>query len=142
MKQTPESKVQQQIYTFVNNSYCLAHYVPSLVCHSVPNGVGFNIPAQIPSSLHKFVRQAIGMSVDLLKKTGQVDGIADMMIHGVIGRCIWVEVKTDIGKQSPAQIKMQNKIDSLGGVYLLVRSLEDFQQQFQPHIEWLKNPAI
>jgi hypothetical protein len=67
-----------------------------------------------------------------MKNTGTVAGISDLIIWlpnqkaGII-----VEVKDYKGKQSPAQIKIQKKLENIGGVYLLVRSLSEFQQQIK-----------
>jgi len=59
------------------------------------------------------------------------------LIEGMFGRVLSVEVKTEIGKQSDAQIKMQNRIELLNGRYILVRSLLDFNLQIINHIDWL-----
>jgi hypothetical protein len=41
---------------------------------------------------------------------------------------LFVEVKTEIGKQSPKQKKFQKKVEDLGFEYYLVRNLEDFKK--------------
>jgi len=78
--------------------------------------------------------------LDLLHKMGMVNGVSDLKIEGVLGRCVSVEVKTSTGTQSPAQIEMQKRIEDLGGVYLLVRNLESFQTQIEKHLVYLLNP--
>jgi len=40
-------------------------------------------------------------------------------------RCIALEVKSSIGKQSPAQKEWQNKFEKFGGEYYIVRSVEE-----------------
>lgn len=137
MKKESEVAIQQNIYEWANNTYCLTSHNPSLIIHSVPNGIGFNIPSIVPKQFHAAIRKTIAMSIDVLKKTGMVSGISDLIIHGVNGRCIMVEVKINDGKQSPNQIKIQNKVIALRGFYILVRSLEDFKLQFASHIDWL-----
>ena len=41
------------------------------------------------------------------------------------GRTVWVEVKTDKGKQSERQVEFQALIEGHGGEYIVIRSLED-----------------
>jgi len=142
MRTENETAIQQQIYTWINNTYCLANHSPSLVVHSIPNGIGFNIPASVPKQFHAAIRNSIAMQIDLLKKSGMVSGISDLKIEGVVGRCVNMEVKTSTGDQRPDQIKIQKKVEALGGVYLLVRSLSDAQQQLLPFLPWLTNEKI
>lgn len=126
MKIIPESKIQQEIVTYFNNTYCLKHHSPSLIIFSVPNG----IPIPLPSNER-------ARALDLLHKTGMKNGISDLIIQGMYGRIVNVEVKTETGIQSQAQKDMQSKVESLEGRYILVRSLPDFQQKIYKHIDWL-----
>jgi len=54
-------------------------------------------------------------------------GIADIL--GVLpgGIHLEIEVKSKIGKQSPDQFIHQKKIEALGGVYVLARSVKDIE---------------
>lgn len=123
----PESKIQQQAFTWFNNEYCLLKHSPRLIIHSVPNGIPIPIPPQERAR-----------ALDLLHKTGMINGVSDLMIHGVSGRCIWAECKTSTGVQSDDQIKLEKRVNDLGGIYILFRSLEDFQKKISIHIQWLK----
>lgn len=123
---TPESKIQQESFTWFNNTYCLQKHEPRLIIHSVPNGIPIPIPPQERAR-----------ALDLLHKTGMVNGVSDLMIHGVLGRCIWAECKTSTGVQSEDQIKLENRVIALGGVYILFRSLEEFKSKITPHLDWL-----
>ena len=38
-----------------------------------------------------------------------------------------IECKSSIGKQSPAQKEFQEKFDNAGGIYLLIKSLEELK---------------
>ena len=115
MKKESEALIQQQIFIWFNNSY------RELIIHSVPNGTSTGDP-RIMSQMQNL---------------GMVNGISDLIIHGRNGRCIMVEVKNSIGKQSDAQLKIQKKIEILGGRYILTRSLLDFQIQILTHLPWL-----
>jgi hypothetical protein len=116
----PESKIQQEIFNYFNNTYCLKHHKPSLIIYSVPNGIPIPIPPKERAR-----------ALDLLHKTGMVNGVSDLIIQGVNGKTLNVEVKTETGFQSTAQIEFQKKIEALGGVYIVVRSLTDFIAQLQ-----------
>lgn len=123
MKQ--EAKIQQEIYIWFHNNY------PKCIIHSVPNGFGVAIPDTIPKRYHKTIQQLIQKAVNFLKITGMTPGISDMVVWLPDGRAVMVEVKISTGKQSDAQKRIQNKIKEMNGFYILVRSLEDFQQQIQ-----------
>ena len=63
--------------------------------------------------------------------TGQAD------ISGIIapeGRRLEIEIKTGKGKQSEAQLRYQAMIKRSGGVYVLVRSLEDLVSIYQKEL--------
>ncbi len=126
MKQMPEQVIQQDCYVWFNNQYCTTKNNPRLLIHSVPNGVAIELPQKDKSRV-----------LDLLLKTGMVPGISDLIIHGVNGRCVMPECKTLTGKQSPEQIKIQKRIDDLGGRYFVFHSLLEFQLKISKHIDWL-----
>lgn len=126
MKTIPEQVIQQSIVTDFHNKYCLKHHTPSLLIFSVPNGIPIPLPPKERAR-----------ALDLLHKTGMRNGISDLIIQGMHGRIVNVEVKNETGTQSPAQIEIEEKIRVLGGIYILVRSLEEFQSKINPHIPWL-----
>lgn len=111
---TSEAKIQQEIFVYFHNTY------PKYICHSVPNGVQIPLPeterARILSQMHN---------------VGMINGISDLIIHLPSGKCVMVEVKNEKGVQSEAQKKIEAKIKAMGGNYILVRSLEDFQNQIK-----------
>lgn len=118
MKLTPESVIQQSIVIWFQNTYCLKHHEPSYLIYSVPNGISLPLPIK-----------EMARALDLMNKTGMLKGASDLIIQGLNGRVINVEVKKETGKQSHAQIVFQNKVEALGGVYILVRSLEEFKEK-------------
>lgn len=137
MKDTPEAVIQQSIYNDFNNKYCLKHHNPSLIIYAVTNGFGINIDPKMPVVWKKWVQNEISKINQLHVKIGMLAGVSDLKIEGMNGRVLSVEVKTEIGKQSDAQIKMQNRVELLNSRYLLVRSLLDFQLQINNHLPWL-----
>lgn len=126
MKIIPEQLIQQQAYTEFNNTYCLAFHSPRLIIHSVPNGINIPLPPKEKARV-----------LDQLKKTGMVNGISDLIIHGVKGRCVMAECKTETGIQSGAQIEIERRITELGGVYFVFHSIEEFRYKISLHIDWL-----
>lgn len=124
MKKQSESLIQQQIFMYVNK------YHRELIIHANVNGFGVTIPNSVPKIYHKIIYQAIAKAIEMLKYIGLVPGISDLTIWLPNGKAIMVEVKNSTGIQSQEQKKIQNKLEKLGGTYLLVRSLDDFIKQF------------
>jgi hypothetical protein len=58
------------------------------------------------------------------KKRGCVAGVPDVLITHA-GRSFWIELKTDIGKLSPAQVDMHHTLGACGSVVAVARSLGD-----------------
>lgn len=124
MKEIPEQTIQQHAYNWFNNTYCLTRHSPRLLIHSVPNGLPIQVKEQ-------------SRILDLLHKTGMVNGISDLIIHGMNGRCIMAECKTETGKQSSAQFEIQHRMELLEGRYFVFRNLEQFQIAISQNIDWL-----
>lgn len=63
----------------------------------------------------------------ILKANGAVAGASDLVIV-LKDKVVFVEVKTNKGKQSEYQRIFQNKVEALGHEYLIWRSLIDAQK--------------
>ena len=137
MRKESEISQQQSYWIWFNNQYCTKSKNPSLIIHSVVNGFGFTIPAIVPKKFHNIIYKAVAGAVKLLELSGMTKGVSDMMIHGVGGRCLWVECKISTGKQRTEQMEMQKRIEALGGRYIIPRNLEQFQTQISTHLPWL-----
>lgn len=61
-----------------------------------------------------------------LPGAGDVSGL----IRG--GRRLEIEIKSDTGRQSEQQRRFQAMIESLGGLYLVVRNVSDLYSEFPP----------
>lgn len=60
---------------------------------------------------------------------GVLSGVSDLIIE--TGKeLIYCEVKTETGTQSKDQKKFEAIVTDFGRIYILVRSVEDFQAQF------------
>ena len=128
MKKQNEARQQQECWIWFNNEYCTKSKSPRLIIHSIVNGFSVSIPSSIPKVFHQIIYKMIGAAVNKFKLTGMTCGISDMMIHGVGGRCLWLEFKTDDGKLAVVQSEMEHRVNALGGRYFVVRGLEHFKE--------------
>ncbi len=62
-----------------------------------------------------------------MKRKGVLAGVADFLAFPLDGRKIAIELKDDKGAQDVEQIKFQRRWERAGGLYFLVRTVEDFQ---------------
>ena len=60
-----------------------------------------------------------------LRALGMIKGVADMTYLSKSG-AVFLEFKTDVGKQSPAQIEWQAKVMTAGYAYRIIRNETDF----------------
>lgn len=109
MKLQTEQSIQQQIFIWYNNTFCLKHHNPRNLIFAVPNGGTRNI------------REAM-----TLKNTGVLSGVSDLIvIHN--GKVLFIEVKLPNGIQSTSQLEFEQRIKALGFDYYLIRSIEEFK---------------
>jgi hypothetical protein len=103
-----ENQLQQSIYMWYTNTYVIKDKRCMIL--SIPNGG---------------LRDK--MTAVTMKATGLYKGAADLMVvhRGWIG---FVELKTEIGIQSPAQRQFEAHCIEAGIPYRLVRSLQEFQE--------------
>jgi len=104
-----ENFIQQQIVLWFTNNHCLLHHKPRCMILSIPNGGGRD-----------------SREGKTLKNTGLLPGASDLLVV-LPNKTIYVEVKTDLGIQSPFQKDFQQRVESLGQEYYLVRSLDQFK---------------
>ena len=111
MKRNPvtafaESRIQCAIVKF------LSHALPkTCLFYSVPNG-GYGLPKATAARL---------------KREGLRPGVADLVILRQGGWTAYVEVKTDDGEQSDAQIEFADWCGENGVEYAVVRSIDDVE---------------
>lgn len=107
--------IEESIQTACVNWFRLAF--PRYLCFAEPNG----------GSRNKL--EAINM-----KRAGVLAGVSDLILvadHAIL----FVEMKTETGKQSAYQKKFQADVERLGFGYEVCRSLQDFQRTVE---RWLK----
>lgn len=69
------------------------------------------------------------------KQAGFVKGVPDTTICIPNGVTLHVEFKTPVGKQSPEQIVIQTKLESLDHLYFIIRTFQEFKELLQQHIK-------
>lgn len=97
-----ESHIQRNIVKWFRLKY------PRYIISAVPNGGA---------------RQA--REAAILKQEGVLAGFADLIIIAD-NSVLFVEVKTEKGKQSEKQKDFQKRVNTLGFEYIIVRSLDNF----------------
>lgn len=107
MKQLNESQIQQQIFLWYNNNFCLKKHKPQNVIFSVPN--------ESKNAKEQMYKKAIGL----------MSGVSDLIVIRE-NEVLFIEVKTPKGKQSDKQKTFESKVSSLGFRYVVVRSLDEF----------------
>lgn len=117
-KKITEDYIQSQIVLDFNNKYCLKHHNPRLMIYAVPNGGSRNV-----------------LEAKKLKATGTLRGASDLIVN-FPGKSVYIEVKTDTGVQSDAQIDFQNRIEDLGMDYHVVRSVSDFYEKIMCYLKY------
>jgi len=103
-----EGQIQQKMFLWFHNNYCLPIHKPRCVIFSVPN--------EGKDAREQAYKKALGM----------VSGVSDMIVV-LKDKVLFIEVKTKIGKQSVNQKKFEKTITNLNLDYHIVRSLEEFK---------------
>ncbi len=111
--QKQEDRIQQEMVMRYNNTYCREGCIPRCMIYHVPN---------------QNQQHLVGIGV--------LPGVGDLVvIHAThthpIGVHYYFEVKTPMGKQSPAQESFQSRIEALGYKYMLVRTMDEFWYYIQ-----------
>lgn len=66
------------------------------------------------------------------RRSGSTKGVADILII-YKGNTINLEIKIGKDKQSKEQIKMQESIEQAGGIYIIVKSYNNFLEQIKKY---------
>jgi hypothetical protein len=110
MKVNTESSLQQSIFLWFHNTYCLKSHNPRAIIFSIPNGGYRN-----------------GREAMTFKATGLLKGASDLVVIFPNGKLCFVELKIAKGMQSSEQKDFECRVSSLGYEYHLIRSLDEFK---------------
>jgi hypothetical protein len=69
----------------------------------------------------------------MAKAKGVKSGISDLVLVCPNAKTVYVELKTDSGKQDPEQKIFQEQIEAFGHIYILCRSLDQFKEIVKTH---------
>lgn len=124
-----ESRIQQEIVRWYRNNHCLAHHNPQCAIFSIPNEAAMIVAGALGKLgvSKSIVRRTSSMITNLLKSTGMMSGVSDLIILQP-GQVLFIEVKTPTGRQSKEQERFESMVSRLGFSYFVVRSLEEFQE--------------
>ena len=100
-----EDRLQQQIFTYHWNNY----------------------PEQRGLLFHVYNGAVNKVQGAQLKSKGMVKGVSDMVYLRPGGKPLFLELKTEKGRQSPAQKDWERKVTNAGYEYKLIRSLDEFK---------------
>jgi hypothetical protein len=108
-----ESQIQQQMVKWFGYKY------PKCTLFAIPNG-------------HK--RNAITGAI--LKREGVVAGVADLFLMKANQKYngLWIEVKTDKGKQSESQKQFERKAIREGYKYVICKNIDQFINEVETYI--------
>lgn len=114
-----ESYIQQCCYVWFTNTYCLKSHEPRCLMFSIPNE-GEN-----------------AWEVQKKVNIGLLRGASDTIVL-LPNVALFMECKTEIGRQSDSQADFQSRVETLGFKYYIFRSLSQFQTIIKSHITWQK----
>lgn len=104
--------------------------------HEETRGLYVAIPNENSRSVYESKKQQL-MSGSIRKNMGVTAGAADTALFLPRGgyHALFVEFKTEIGRQSDAQKNWQARIESVGYKYIVVRSLDQFKQEMENYLK-------
>lgn len=130
MKRKSESKLQSECYIWFNNTYCLKNHNPRLIWFLVPNEIASVVGGVFQSMgvSNNIITKAVSMIVDGMKRIGFLAGVSDNIILADNGRTFLVEFKLPGNNQQQNQVEFQQRAESLGHTYIVIKSLEQFKE--------------
>jgi len=119
-----ESKLQIACVTWFRLQY------PNEVLFAIPNG-----------------GQRNAITAKILKAEGTLAGVADLFLAKVnaspclieLGEAtfgLFIEMKTDKGRQAPSQIEFQKAVEGKGFKYIICRSFDEFKAEIDNYLKY------
>lgn len=123
-----ESKIQSECFRWYNNNYCLKFHEPRGLMFSIPNEIvnvlsGILKSAGIPRGKINTIVMKI---ITNFKAMGLTSGVSDTIVILPNSKIIFVEFKTETGRQNKTQKEFESRVKSHQYDYHVVRSLEQF----------------
>lgn len=129
MKKQLEENLQAQIIKDFNNKYCLKIHTPRYYIFSVqnelPTQLASMIASKVPHAVKEIVKRSLSICLSRAINMGMRKGVSDIIVL-LPKRVVFVELKSEIGKQRKEQIEFQKIVEGLGFEYYVVRSVDSF----------------
>jgi len=117
-KKPAKNKVVRVRKTIVNDEDCLHMHCAKWLRDTYPVLLAFHVANERDAPVQYHVK---------LKRKGVLKGVADWLMFPTDGRKFAIELKDDEGEQELEQIKFQKRWERTGGLYFVVRTLEEFK---------------
>lgn len=114
-KRVKPAKVRK---TVENDEGCLHKHAWQWVTREYPALLIFHVANERKGSIGAVMH---------FKRMGVLPGVSDFLAFPMSGRKAAIELKDDEGEQDAEQEKFQRRWERTGGVYFIVRTLEEFQ---------------
>lgn len=130
MRKRLENNIQADIVMWFNNNYCLTIHNPRCFIFAVQNEMANQIAGAVKSKIPKTLWSVVDKTVKIIlsKATtfGFRKGVSDLIVV-LPNKTLYIELKTETGKQRKEQEKFEKIIKDLGHEYHIVRSLDSFK---------------
>lgn len=129
MKKKHENHLQCEIVKSFNNNYCLRTHKPRYyifaVQNELPTQLASMIAVKVPQPIKEIVKRSLSICLSGAINMGMRNGVSDLIVL-LPKRVVFVELKSEIGKQREKQKEFQNIVEGLGFEYYVIRSIEEF----------------
>lgn len=130
MRKRLENNLQADIVLWFNNNYCLKHHNTRCMIFAVQNEMASQIAgaikAKVPKMLHGIIDKTVQIVVSKAVTFGFKKGVSDLIVV-IPNKVLFVELKTETGKQREEQEKFEKIVKALGFNYYIVRDLQTFK---------------
>lgn len=130
MRKRLENNIQAEIVLWFNNNYCLKHHNPRCMIFAVQNEMASQIAGaikeKVPKMLHGIIDKTVQIVVSKAVTFGFKKGVSDLIVV-IPNKVLFVELKTETGKQREEQEKFEKIVKALGFNYYIVRDLQTFK---------------
>lgn len=130
MRKRLENNLQADIVLWFNNNYCLKHHNPRSIIFAVQNEMASQIAgaikAKVPKVLWSIIDKTVQIVVSKAVTFGFKKGVSDLIVV-IPNKVLFVELKTETGKQREEQENFEKIVEALGFNYYIVRDLQTFK---------------
>lgn len=134
MKKRQESNTQSEIIKDFNNRYCLKIHNPRYYIFAVQNELPRQLASMIASKVPPMIKNIVETSLRICLagaiNMGMRKGVSDIIVL-MPKRVVFVELKSDVGRQRKEQEEFQKIVEGLGFEYYVIRSLEEFYEKLK-----------